>query len=184
MFITLSGMLGSGKSTVCGVMKQKYGFEIFTTGSILRRLAEEKGMSALEFNDYILKSENNVDDIIDSESKRIAAEKKGENIVFDSRMAWFFVPESFKVFMKVKDTVAAERVFTGENRTSESYSSVEEACEALKKRSEIERERFIKLYKADYWKESNYDLVVDTTSITPEEAADKIVSSAKAKSRV
>jgi len=66
MFITLSGQLGSGKSTVCGIMQNKYGYQIFTTGSILRRLAEERGMTALEFNDYILNSENNVDDIIDS----------------------------------------------------------------------------------------------------------------------
>lgn len=179
MFITLSGMLGSGKSTVCGIMKERYGFEVFTTGSILRRLAEERGMSALEFNDYILKSENNVDDIIDSESKRIAAERKGDDIVFDSRMAWFFVPESFKVFMKVSDEVAAERVFSGGERKSESYSSVGEALESLRERGRIERERFLKLYKADYRDENNYDLIVDTTFLTPEEAAGRIVSAAR-----
>lgn len=179
MFITLSGMLGSGKSTVCGIMKEKYGYEIFTTGSILRRLADEKGMSTLEFNDYINRSENNVDDIIDSESKRIASEKRGSNVIFDSRMAWFFVPESFKVFMKVKDTVAAERVFFGEGRVNESYTSVEDALLSLRKRSEIERERFIKLYNADYWAEENYDLVVDTTSITPDKVAEAIIIAAE-----
>jgi len=181
MFITLSGQLGSGKSTVCGIMQNKYGYQIFTTGSILRRLAEERGMTALEFNDYILNSENNVDDIIDSESKRIARKKSGEKIIFDSRLAWHFVPESFKVFLKVNSTVAAQRVYGGKERRSESYNSVEEAEESLIKRSEIERERFMKLYNVDYWDENNYDLVVDTTSIAPDEVVRRIIEAAKKK---
>jgi cytidylate kinase len=42
MHITLTGNLGSGKSTIAKIMAEKYGYEIYSTGKIQRELAEAK----------------------------------------------------------------------------------------------------------------------------------------------
>ena len=50
MLISITGKLGSGKSTICGIMKERYGFEIFSTGTINREYARRLGISTLELN--------------------------------------------------------------------------------------------------------------------------------------
>ena len=43
MHITITGRLGSGKSTVCRILADKDGYEIYSTGKIHRQIAAEKG---------------------------------------------------------------------------------------------------------------------------------------------
>ncbi len=50
MHITLTGNLGSGKSTICKILREEYGFEIYSTGTVQRKIAEEFGVSVLEMN--------------------------------------------------------------------------------------------------------------------------------------
>ena len=50
MFITINGYLGSGKSTVCELLRERYGFTVFNTGSIHRQFANEMNISTLELN--------------------------------------------------------------------------------------------------------------------------------------
>ena len=50
MLISITGRLGSGKSTVCNIMKERYGFEIFSTGVINREFARRLGITTLELN--------------------------------------------------------------------------------------------------------------------------------------
>lgn len=181
MFITITGLLGSGKSTVCGILKEQYGFEIFTTGVILRKMAAEHNMTTLEYNAYLIENTGNADAVIDGASRRIAEEKEGQDVVFDSRMAWFFVPNSVKVFLSVDSKEAAKRVMAGQARENEAYSSVEEAESALIERRADEVKRFKMLYDADCENMDNYDIVIDTTSITPQEVANTIMNYCKTK---
>ena len=39
MHISITGKLGSGKSTVCHLIHDLYGYEIFSTGAIQREVA-------------------------------------------------------------------------------------------------------------------------------------------------
>ena len=113
MHITITGKLGSGKSTVAKKLVERYGFEIFSTGAILRAAAAERGMDLLELNKELnskLDSDRSMDDLIDNTTIRVAAERKNDKLIFDSRMAWHFVPGAFKVFVTVDPRVAAERV--------------------------------------------------------------------------
>ena len=69
---------------------------------------------------------------------------------------------------------AGRRVFN-DNRVSEKYTSKEEAKRDLIKRQLMEKSRFSSLYKVDYLKLSNYDLVIETTNAKPDEIAAKIL---------
>ena len=90
---------------------------------------------------------------------------------------WYVVPNSFKVYLKVDIDEAARRAFEDPNRkSSESFSSLEEQKADMQKRYQIENERYYKLYNVRKEDESNYDIVIDTTNMTPDEVADIIVT--------
>lgn len=175
MNITITGNLGSGKSTVCKELA-KVGYQIISTGTIFREIAKERGLSVKELNEEVDKEiaagRHDIDDMIDNRSKRLGEEL--DNAVFDSRMAWNFVGTSFKVFLTVDINEAAKRVFN-DNRDTETYSSVEECKKALLERQLLEQGRFEKLYNIDYYNMNNYNLVLETTNAAPEVIANIIL---------
>ncbi|MDR3263878.1 MAG: cytidylate kinase family protein [Clostridiales bacterium] len=173
MFISLSGQLGSGKSTLCLYLKNHKNFEIFSTGTIHRKLANERKLSTLEFNKLIT-GDRSFDLLIDEEMKKFAAENADTDTVFDSRMAWHFVKDSFKVFLLVSPKVAAERVFFNRVLQEEKYATKEDALKELIGRREIENVRFKEFYNVDCNDYKNYDLFIDTSRISTEEIADII----------
>jgi cytidylate kinase len=171
MHITITGKLGSGKSTVAKKLVELYGFEIFSTGAILRAAAAERGMDVLELNKELsakLDSDRSMDDLIDNTTIRVATERKNDKLIFDSRMAWHFVPGAFKVFVTVDPRVAAERVMK-DPRPGEPAEDVDELCAELVERSKVEQARFQALYGVDYYDYNNYNLVVDSSNRTPDE---------------
>jgi len=94
----------------------------------------------------------------------------------DSRLGFHFIPDSFKVFLKVDLSEAARRIY-GANRSEENYSGVEEALEYLERRIEAEKIRYKQCYDIDFPCEEKFDLVIDTTEKTPEEIVQEILSS-------
>ena len=171
MHITITGILGSGKSTVAKRLAELHGFEIFSTGAILRAAAAERGMDLLDLNKELnskLDSDRSMDDLIDNTTIRVASERKDDKLIFDSRMAWHFVPGAFKVFVTVDPRVAAERVMK-DPRPGEPAEDVDELCAELVERSKVEQARFQYLYGVDYYDYKNFDLVVDSSTRTPDE---------------
>lgn len=167
MHITLTGNLGSGKSTICKILKSTYGYEIFSTGTIQRTIADEMGMTTLQLN-RLMCTDKKYDHLIDDTTIKIAKENQDKSLVFDSRLAWHFVEQSFKVFLSVSLDVAANRVKNDDRGDVESYSSVQDAMEQLKMRAETEDRRYKELYQLDYFNFDNYNLILDSTCEKPE----------------
>ncbi|MDR3046899.1 MAG: AAA family ATPase [Bacteroidales bacterium] len=174
MHISITGDLGSGKSTVakelCNILNHNY----LSTGTIQRQLAEEMGMNTLEFNKYT-NEHSNIDDFIDQQLKNINHQE--EFYVLDSRLAFHFVEKSFKVYLTAADEVAAQRVLQDKIRIGESsVKSLEEMVIALKERRVIENQRFEKTYniKPDIF--SSFDLVVDASTGSVNEVIDLILT--------
>ncbi len=178
MHITITGNLGSGKSTICKILEDKYGFEIYSTGKVQRELARQMNMTTLEMN-QLMCSDHKYDNMIDDTTARISRENPDKNIIFDSRLAWHFVEKSFKVFLAVDLNIAAERVMNDNRGTEEQYSSVEEAKEKLYMRAQTENLRYKDIYNLEYFNYSNYNLVVDGTYSSPELIASTIMKEAK-----
>ena len=80
-------------------------------------------------------------------------------------MAWFFIPDSFKIYLKVESRIAANRVYKDQIRVSEKYKDIDAAEELILRRKDIENERFKKLYKVSCNDLVNYDFVIDTSSL-------------------
>lgn len=89
---------------------------------------------------------------------------------------WYAVPQSFKVYLKVDINVAAKRVFEDETRrdTEKKFETVEEQKNDIEKRYRLENKRYLELYGVRKEDENNYDFVLDTTYLTPQEVATKI----------
>lgn len=179
MHITLTGNLGSGKSTICKILKEKYGFEVYSTGTVQRKLAAEFGLSVLEMN-KLMCSDHKYDHLIDDTTAKISRENPDKNIVFDSRLAWNFVEKSFKVFLTVSIDEAARRVFADASRGNvETYKDVDECREKLRERAENENLRYADIYGIHYFDFSNYNLILDSSYADPELLAQTIVSLAR-----
>jgi hypothetical protein len=92
-------------------------------------------------------------------------------------MAWFLVAQAFSVYLTVGFEEAAERVFRRDPSSMEEYRSMDEARAGVLAREQSERTRFSRLYGVDITRFSNYDLVVDTTSASPDEVCAVIIES-------
>lgn len=179
MHITITGNLGSGKSTISQIIRDKYGFEIYSTGTIQRKLAKELGKTTLEMNELMC-SDPKYDHMIDEATTRTAKENLSKRLIFDSRLAWNFVEASFKVFVTVSLELAAKRVYHDCNRgLVEEYSSELDAKDKLKARAETENERFKEMYGLEYFDFKNYNLIIDSSYNGPEEIADIIMEEAE-----
>lgn len=178
MHITLTGNLGSGKSTICKILKGEYGFEIYSTGTVQRKLAEEMNLTVLEMN-QLMCTDPKYDNMIDDATAKLSRENRDKNIVFDSRLAWHFVEQSFKVFLMVSLDVAANRVMNDSRGAVESYKSVEDAREQLAMRAANEDKRYKELYNIEYFNYNNYNLVLDSTYLTPDQIVEIVMTEAK-----
>jgi len=174
--ISVTGDLGSGKSTVCRYLSEVLNCNLYSIGQIQRSLAEKYNMSIHDFNIY-METHPEIDEEIDTELTRIG--QRNENMIFDSRMAWHFVPDSFKVYLSVDPKAAARRVLRDNRGAVESYESIEEAETALIARKQSENVRYITKYGVDCSRPENYDLIIDTTNISPRETAEIILSHLK-----
>lgn len=176
MHISLAGRLGSGKSTVAGILCKRYGFEHIYTGEILRSIAAERGISALELN-QLMESDDTIDRMIDDRTTKISRERADDKILFDSRMAWHFAEKSFKVYLFVPTEVSAKRIMGDGTRGSvESYTDIADAIAKIEARMASESLRYKEFYGVDNQDLGNYDLIINTTSISPEEVVSIMMS--------
>lgn len=170
--ISLAGDLGSGKSTVSDILIKELGAEYYSTGSIVRSIAAERGMTVTELNVY-METHPEIDHEIDDGLAKLADVDKF--LIIDSRMAWHFTKGTFKVYMSTDIETSALRIM-GANRQGEHAATLEETIAQTRARRESEKKRYKEQYGVDIKDLSNYDLVIDTTVATPREVADSIIA--------
>ena len=170
--ITITGDLGSGKSSCAQEIAFHLGFQYMSTGAIQRRIARNMGLTTLQLNERSM-TNRVVDDRIDTYLKELG--ESAQDLVLDSRMSWYFVPNSLKVFMTVDPLVGAQRVLSA-SRADERHADVMDAASNNLRRKALEYERFRNLYSVDCGNFSNYDVVVDTTCIVQEAVVDTMVA--------
>lgn len=173
MLITITGKPCSGKSTIGKFLEEKYGYRRIGVGDMFKAEAKKRGLSAEEFNAVCL-ADPSYDFFVDKETSRLGKELTGQKVIFDSRLAWHFVPKSFKVFVDVTEEEMARRLTTSDRTGKEKIDDVESAREHLVHRFNLENERYKKIYGIDNLTLANYDLVIDSTNRTAEEIADEI----------
>lgn len=170
--LSITGDLGSGKSTVAKALVERLGATYVSTGNIQRALAAELGLTTLEMNHRA-----DVDPTIDVtiDGRLIEMGKTLSNAVFDSRLAWHFVPDSIKIYLKCDPKIAAQRVKRDQTRTSEEYVDEEQALVAILARKKSENNRFLQKYGVDCADLTNFDVVIDTSDLTAAEVVEAVI---------
>lgn len=173
MIITVTGKPCSGKGAASKILCEKYGFDYLCAGDIMRDIAEQEGYENVL--DFQLNSPNvkEVDKFIDNKIAAIGKQRVKDNLLIDSRLAWHFVEKSFKVFVDVEIETACERLIAA-NRKHEQATSKTHAEQLLTNRWNTENERYLELYKTNNTNKNNYDFVIDSTNLSPEQMADMI----------
>lgn len=174
MVITLSGVPGSGKSTVGKLVAQKLGYEYFSMGNLRGKMAIDKGLTIDELN-RLGEKEDWTDRQADDYQKELGKTK--DNLVVEGRLSWHFIPQSFKVFLTVDINEAARRTLQNpEERPDEKkITSLAEAKKVAEERLASDKKRYLQYYGLDYTDPKNYDLVIDTTNTPAEEIARQII---------
>jgi len=183
MIITISGNAGSGKSTVASMLVDKLSAKRIYVGGIRREMARKMRMDLAEFNKYgetHPETDIDVDNKIRDEARLL--DGVGEIVIVEGRTQYYFLPESFKVFIKVDPMVGAQRIFLDlkenkDKRNEDNVSTLEQVEKSIEKRQKSDAKRYKKYYSIDPYNEKNYDLVIDSSKVTPEQVCEKIIES-------
>ena len=171
MIITISGIAGSGKSSVAKALAEALGYKHYSIGDLMRGLAEEKGVSLMELSKQA-ETDKAIDKALDD--KQVALGKSEDNFVIDSRLGFHFIRHSIKIFLDVELPIAAKRIFT-QQRSKESYKDVHDSLDTIKARIASEDARYKEYYGIDYHTISNYDFLVDSNDLSVKEIVALIV---------
>ena len=174
--ITINGFPGSGKSSTADLVAKKLGFKRFSSGDFMRRIALDRGIS---LNELSLKAENDsgVDISID---KAVKTAGKMEKVVIDSRLAFHWIPNSFKVYLDLSPQIAKERISNNLKtnkfrQKSEGEVGISEIYKKITERFESEKKRYLNLYNVDHSNKNNFDLVIDTDKNNLEQVVNIVV---------
>ncbi len=168
--ISLAGDLGSGKSTVSKILIERLGAEYYSTGALVRAVAERRGMTIGELNVY-METHPEIDREIDD--GLVALGNVDKLLIIDSRMAWHFTPGTFKVYLSTDIETSAARIMCAD-RKGEHALTLEETVIQTRGRRESEKKRYFEQYGVHIKDLTNYSLIVDTTTATPDEVAECI----------
>ncbi|MHA2391335.1 MAG: (d)CMP kinase [Promethearchaeota archaeon] len=172
MILTISGLHGTGKTTVGKLIAEKLGIEYYSTGQAFRDLAKEMNLSLEEFTKYV-ESNPDIDRKLDNKIIEIA--QKG-NIIIDAQLSAYILESiaDFKVLLTCPLEIRVRRM--AERDIAPYKVQLQETI----MREESELERFRRLYNIDLNDSDKipivYDLIIDTENMTIEEIVEKILS--------
>ena len=169
--VCISGMAGTGKSTLAKKLAQKYGLKYYSGGDALRALAAEKGYNSssngwwespegLSFLEQ-RKANGSFDKAVDE--KLLEYADKG-NVLLDSWTMPWLVKHGFKIWLAASVEKQAQRIAQRDKMT------VEEALQALKEKEARTKAIYKQLYGFALGEDfAPFNLVLDTDNLSAEE---------------
>ena len=167
--ISISGAPGSGTTTIAELLSRKLQLRVVYTGDIFRELANEYNMGLTEFGKYV--EENlDIDQLLDDRQVEYA---RSGNVILEGRLAGWLMKTNnivaFKVLLTAELDIRISRIM---GREQKSYDLVKSE---ILERERCELDRYNKLYNANYHDESIYDIIIETSNLTPDQIVDKIL---------
>lgn len=166
MKITIFWLAGSGTSTIWKLLAEKTNYKFMSSWDIMRGWAAKEGMTIYDYEVKVVKKDTGFDIRLDDEVKKYWINK--DNFIFDSRLAWNFIPDSFKIYLECDKDIRYKRIQNREEQSLEEIASKNEIRELWVVT------RYNKLYPEITFPPTNenFDLVIDVSHILP----DQIVS--------
>lgn len=171
--ITLSGKPGSGKSSTADKLAELLNYTRHSSGDMVRQVLSQNKMTLEEYNNRA-ETNHNLDDKIDEKLRDLRDRK---DIVVDSRLGFYWIPESFKVYLDLDLEVATARIFKDSvnnslRKATETHSSsLSEVSRQVRERMQNEQHRFKQMYGVDPYEKTHFDFIVDTSRNDPQTVA-------------
>lgn len=168
--ITISGKICAGKTTLLKRLQTKLGWKAFMTGKLFRDYVNEHGLNlegAEEQNDTLTKK-------IDYKVRDMLHEKG--NLIVDGWMSGLMankLSDVLKILLVCKDDIRYKRFGKREK------ISFQEAKKRVEERQNSWFDKMKKIHnikKGQLLDEKNYDLVIDTSYITPQAILKKVLT--------
>jgi len=167
--ITISGLPGTGKTTVAKLLENRLGLKYVYSGEIFRRIAKKYHMSLEEFGVYC-EQHREIDEELDNFQRKIL--RKG-NVIVEGRISGWLAYRNkipaVKVLLDAPLDVRAQRIVKREQ------GDFEKRKKEILKREQSEATRYKNYYNIDVRDTSIYDLIIDTADKSPEKIVDIIM---------
>lgn len=171
--ITISGKPGSGKSSTADRVAEMLGYTRYSSGEFARAMVHKQKITLREFNRRA-EGDPTIDHKIDEELRSL---REHNDIIIDARLGFYWIPESFKVYLDLDSEVAIARIFkdanfnTERSGAGEGGNSMSDVMDQVEERLHSERARFKKLYGVNPYDSHHFDLVIDTARNDPQVVA-------------
>ena len=166
--VTVTGASGSGKSTVTGKLADALEYRKFSAGGLFRNLALQYEMSIEKLNELAQRNRF-IDQEIDTLIRRLGS---GSELVLDSRLGFYWIHDSFKVYLTVDLDIAARRIYddiVDGRRKGEKAMSLGETIDKIQEHDESTSARYFRDYGIDISNTNSFDLIIDTGDMTSDE---------------
>jgi len=167
--ITISGLPGTGKTTVAKLLENRLGLTYVYSGEIFRRLAKKYNMSLEEFGVYC-EHHREIDEELDAYQLEVL--RKG-NVIVEGRIAGWIAYRNkipaVKILLDASLVVRAKRIVKRER------GDIDKRKQEILHREQCEANRYQTYYGIDVKDTSIYDLIVDTGDKSPEQIVDAIM---------
>jgi len=177
VIVIVSGLPGSGKSTLVERLAEEFNLKKVFASGLLRQLRESqranferagKGSGFWESGEGRAFTKKRLEELdfdrrLDEELQRIAKAEK--NVIFDSRtMPWLYKGDAFRIWLKASERVRAERIAKRDGKKAD------EIIASMKKRYEADKKIYKKLYGFELGEDfTPFQLIIDSNELSESE---------------
>lgn len=166
MIITVSGLPGSGKTSISKFLSKKLKLKYISVNKIFMKMARERGMNKVEFL-KLTEKDPKLNKLIDKKQRELAR----NNTIIDSKLGAYIIKKAdLKIYLKAKLKTRVKRIATRENLT------YKKSLKKTKLRQSLELRQYKKQYDVDYRNKKLYNLIFNTEGLTPKQSAEKLLS--------
>ncbi|MDD1702904.1 MAG: AAA family ATPase [Methanoregula sp.] len=155
MRITVSGLPGSGTTSLSRYLAEHTGFTMISAGEVFRQCAKEHNMELAEFG-RLAEQDPKYDKMIDARQKEIAEEK--DNIIVEGRLSgWMVGTADLRIWLFAPIGCRLERIVFRDQ-----IADVETAKKITLEREHCEAIRYQQYYNIDINDLSIYHLIINS----------------------
>ncbi len=169
MIITITGLPGSGKTSVAKELSKHLHIKYYSMGNLFRKIAKKKHKDFMN----LMKEKEKIVNKLDKIQKDIA--RKHKNAIIDSRLGAYLIRNAkYRIYVHASLKKRVQRLIKRDKDTRK------EATKEILSREKFELGHYRKRYHVDYRDKKLYNIVINTENLSVEDTVKKILKKIKA----